>query len=158
MRDGGANTYLEQVGGNSGNSTWRTTASAVNMRVISNVNGVQVTPNGNSWAAISDRNMKERIITIDNGIDKVKALNPVNYYFKNDPDKKHLGFIAQEVQVVLPELVHVPANYDPDSVTGLDNGMSLEYEGIIPVLTKAIQEQQEIIDSLKSRIEALENK
>lgn len=61
--------------------------------------------------------------------------------------KKRLGFIAQDVQKIFPELV------EQDSAGYL----SLDYMGLIPVLVEAVKEQQEIIDQLQVRIETLES-
>lgn len=78
-------------------------------------------------------------------------------------DSVNLGFMAQEVEKVIPEVVVHTAvqnvNIDKQNIT--DNQISQEsygmkYAELIPVLTKAIQEQQKEIESYKSRIEKLE--
>ncbi|MCF6332825.1 MAG: tail fiber domain-containing protein [Draconibacterium sp.] len=61
--------------------------------------------------------------------------------------KKRLGFIAQDVKKIFPELV------EQDSAGYL----SIDYIGIIPVLVEAVKEQQEIIDGLLERVETIEN-
>lgn len=73
-------------------------------------------------------------------------LHPVNYTWK-DNDRKDLGFIAQEIREVLPELVME----SKDSM----NTLLMNYQGVIPVLVKAIQEQQKIIDAQSVSIEKL---
>jgi hypothetical protein len=73
-----------------------------------------------------------------------KSKEKYNAYLAN---KKRLGFVAQDVQKVFPELV------EQDSAGYL----SLDYLGLIPVLVEAIKEQQEIIDKLQGRIETIEN-
>lgn len=100
----------------------------------------------------SDRRLKDNIEPIGYGIDTVARLQPVQF----DMFGKHqLGFIAQDIVGVVPESV-----YDTHiDIDGTDNTrLGMEYSQLIPILTKAIQEQQSIIDALKSRIEALENK
>jgi septal ring factor EnvC (AmiA/AmiB activator) len=67
-------------------------------------------------------------------------LRPVNYTWK-DNDRKDLGFIAQEIREILPELVME----SKDSM----NTLLMNYQGVIPVLVKAIQEQQAEIQQLK---------
>ena len=62
-----------------------------------------------------------------------------------------MGFIAQEVQDYFPELVHE----NIDDKTG-ESFYTLNYDGITVVAVKAIQEQQEIIEQLASRIKDLE--
>ena len=62
--------------------------------------------------------------------------------------KNKLGFIAQELETVFPELVH----YNEES--GLK---SVDYIGVIPVLVEAVKEQQAIIDSLKEKVKESED-
>lgn len=94
----------------------------------------------------SDRNLKENIVSIGNSMDKVMALNPVTFTWKSD-GAMGIGFIAQEVEEVIPELV----NTNDDGTKGI---YSLE---MIPYLVKALQEQQILIEDLKNRIQHLEN-
>ena len=94
----------------------------------------------------SDIKYKENIKTISNGIDKIEKLNPVEFDWNDKSDahkigkKEDAGFIAQEVQKVLPNLVN--ENVDGDLV--------LNYEGIIPYLVQSIQELQERIKQLET--------
>lgn len=116
---------------------------------------------GTSFNTYSDRRYKENISDLEGGLAKVMALKPVRYTYKSTIDmsgKPQLGFIAQDVQSVIPEAI---TDSDTDIVDGVavttqNEYLGMEYIKIIPVLTKAIQEQQEIIEELKSRIEVLE--
>ena len=92
----------------------------------------------------SDRRIKENIKEINCGLKEVLLLNPVSYTNKFT---KHnlLGFIAQEVFDVIPGIVGVPTNYSL--------AYSISILEMIPVLTKAIQEQNSIIDSLKHKLD-----
>lgn len=92
----------------------------------------------------SDISFKENIKPIDNALDKVEKLQGVTFDWKESDSildiKQDIGFIAQDVQKVLPELVREN-----------DNGkLSLRHQGIISVLTEAIKE-------LSDRIKVLEN-
>jgi hypothetical protein len=81
------------------------------------------------------------------------AMRPVTYLMNEEEDtaKKHLGFIAQEVKALMDE--SVDDLIDPDTqFYMMDKG------GLVPVLVKAIQEQQVLITSLTARITALEAK
>ena len=115
----------------------------------------------NAWDTYSDKRIKTDIQPIFNAIDKVNLLNPVYYqkhdsYVENDflnidydSSVKSLGFIAQEVYNVIPEAVN----------TGTTNELwAMDYTKIIPILTKAIQEQNALIKALEQRILILENK
>ena len=68
--------------------------------------------------------------------------------YKGFGDKKQWGFIAQEIKEIFPELV---GKDDEDFLT-------LNYQGFVPLLTKAVQEQQETIDSQNKEIEDLKGR
>jgi hypothetical protein len=104
----------------------------------------------------SDARIKENIASIDSGLDVVNKLNPVTYTYKEEWSKDQstqTGFIAQELLVALEG-----KNYVDGIVQQGGSYMSVAYQNIIPILTKAIQEQQTIINDLKARIETLEAK
>jgi len=108
----------------------------------------QFNSSSGAYTALSDQRLKKNITSVSYGLDSVMSLNPVEYNMVDELDEsqKHLGFIAQEASQVLPSTV----SEFPDGTLGMDR------TEIIPVLVKAIQEQQAIITDLKSRIEALE--
>ena len=87
--------------------------------------------------ALSDENLKKDISTVDGAVDKVKQLRGVAYTWE-ESEEKSIGVIAQELREVLPELV-----------SESENGLSVNYNGIIGVLIEAIKEQQRQIDELK---------
>jgi hypothetical protein len=102
-----------------------------------------------NFANASDARLKDNIREIT-GLDKCLALHPVMFDWKDKTGTDNLGFIAQEVETVLPKSVLVA----PDGDTKI---LSLQSE-IIPVLVKAIQEQQAMIEALTARLAALEAK
>ena len=97
----------------------------------------------------SDERIKKDIEDISYGLDTVKALKPRKYKMKLNDDEQ-IGFIAQEVESLVPEVVNTGETPDGEEQKGMS------YGHLTAVLTKAIQEQQTIIDDLKSRIETLE--
>jgi hypothetical protein len=104
----------------------------------------------------SDERIKENITHLDTGLDVVAKLNPVTYTYKEDWSRDQsiqTGFIAQDLLVALEG-----KNYVDGIVNQSSEYMSVAYQNIIPILTKAIQEQQTIINDLKTRIETLEAK
>jgi hypothetical protein len=93
--------------------------------------------------AYSDIRVKENIKTIDNALNKVKALRGVEYN-KIDNTEKSIGVIAQEIEEVIPQVVKED-----------DQGMkSVAYGNITAVLIEAIKEQQKQIDELKNQLNA----
>ena len=120
--------------------------------------------NDKRWAAVwsfngmiqtSDARLKKNISPLTSSLEKLLALNPVSYQWKSGEDtRSHIGFLAQELETVIPEAVYKPTG---NSETSTDK-YGVNYSTIIPVLVKAIQEQQQQIDELKTRVRALENK
>ena len=104
------------------------------------------------YTTMSDMRLKDDIQSIANALDITSRLKPV-YYSKRRSlaseiyEDKEYGFIAQEVQEILPELVK--------DTGGDDHVLSLDYNSIIAILTKAVQEQQSEIDELKKMVQQL---
>jgi len=108
------------------------------------------------FASLSDAREKTNIQSISGSLEKINALNPVEFDWITDGSHIKAGFVAQEVEQVFPEFVVDNMSNDGQEVRkGLTGGMT---GGIVAHLVKAIQEQQAIITDLKSRIEALESK
>ena len=94
----------------------------------------------------SDISLKENIKPLNNQLETVKKLNPVTFDWKEDKKPyQQIGFIAQEVEKHLPELIE-----------NKDDIKRMSYGNMTAVLVKAIQEQQELIETLTARIETLE--
>jgi hypothetical protein len=111
----------------------------------------QINGNGSGSAAFgsySDIRLKENITNVPSQLEKICALRPVEFDYK-DGSGHQTGFIAQEIQEVYPEAVAVGQN-EMLTVTGWNKTEAY--------LVKAIQEQQAIIQDLKARIAALEAK
>jgi hypothetical protein len=106
-----------------------------------------------TYTASSDSRLKKHITNITYGLNEVMAMRPVTYLMNEEADtaKKHLGFIAQEIKAVLDEAVD-------DLIDPETQFYMLDKGGLVPVLVKAIQEQQTIINDLKARVETLEAK
>ncbi len=103
-----------------------------------------------AFVATSDERLKENIKPISGSLDKVLALNPVSFDWKENGEHIEAGFVAQEVEKVLPE--YTVTDNDEIKTKNLTGGMT---SGYMAVLTKAIQEQQEQIEALKSEIKIL---
>jgi hypothetical protein len=100
----------------------------------------------------SDKNAKDNIApladdkTLSSGINiaKIEQLKGVNYTWKDDKDKKlQVGFLAQDVESVIPEAV---ITNDSTKIK------SMAYTAIIPYLVEAIKEQQAQIETLKKLV------
>lgn len=113
----------------------------------------------------SDRRDKENINDLSYGLDEVMQLRPVSYTWKDaklSNGKPKIGLIAQDVKEVINEVVQDKEWIQEEGSTSrraVDaERMGIYYSDLIPVLVKAIQEQQGTIEVLKKRIEVLENR
>ena len=98
-----------------------------------------------AYTTRSDYDLKDKIQNISYGINEVMQMQPVKYTYKSNGSTQ-LGFIAQDLGVITPEVV------------SFEDKMSVYYNALIPILTKAIQEQNALIKALEQRILTLENK
>ncbi len=107
-----------------------------------------------NFVNISDKREKKKITNISYGLEEILKMRPVSYILKRDPfQETKIGLIAQEVLPLVPEVVKTH-----DWKKLVEGGeyekierkmMGMTYQQLIPVLIKAIQEQQEQIDNLK---------
>ena len=120
----------------------------------STVGSIQTTLSATSFNTSSDYRLKENVIDLTGAADRVQQLAPKRFNFIVDADTTVDGFLAHEVQSVVPE-----------AITGTHNEVDADgnpvYQGIdqsklVPLLTAALQEALTKIDQLETRIEALE--
>ena len=130
---------------------------------------------GTSYNVTSDYRVKENVVAITDGIERLKQLKPSKFNFITDAEKVVDGFIAHEVQDVIPEAVTgekdateeyevTPAEYDDygnlvaEAVMGTrDAYQQIDQAKIVPLLTAALQEAVSKIEALEARIQTLEN-
>jgi Chaperone of endosialidase len=108
--------------------------------------------NGNVYATGvyygSDARLKTDIKDMPYGLEQVIKLRPVTYKWKDGrSDKKQLGLLAQDVESVVPEVIGHSGNSDM---------LSINYTALLPVMIKAVQEQQKVIEGQQARIAKLE--
>jgi len=103
--------------------------------------------NAAAWVYGSDKRLKKNISYLKNGLNIIEQLKPVKFDYIQG-DKRQVGFIAQEVEKVLPDIV----------IKGQDGMLGSRTDSIIPYLVKAIQEQQQEIQALKQWVDRLSKK
>ncbi|WP_428235318.1 tail fiber domain-containing protein [Gracilimonas sp.] len=168
--------FLEVSGGSNSNVGLNVTApTAAELNGDVNISG-NLTVSG-SITETSDRNLKENIQPLQNGLSTIMKLNPTTYNFRGNGEYNgmklstglHYGLIAQEVEEVLPSLVkknlHTYSEMQsegngPDATSETETKKTMEfktmnYTELIPVLIKGMQEQQAEIERLKKEIEEL---
>ena len=117
----------------------------------------------NATIATSDIRFKENIQPLDKGLEIINKLKPVKFNFittteNNFSEFDEIGFIAQDVEGALSTELFAKSVVKKFDEGKEDSPLGLMTEKLIPILTKAIQEQQAIIKALEQRILILENK
>lgn len=81
------------------------------------------------WTPPSDRNLKENIVDLNYGLDEVLEMKPKSFRYKSTPNRQNIGFIAQDMKEVIPEVVY-----------GEEGSMSMDYSALTSVLVNAVKE------------------
>jgi hypothetical protein len=133
-----------------------TTGSATLLNFV-NPNGsvgtVVTSGSSTSYVTSSDYRLKHDIQPMTGALAKVAQLKPVTYKWNAD-DSESQGFIAHELQEVVPECV--TGEKDAVDAEGNPQYQGIDTSFLVATLTAAIQEQQAIITALTARVEALE--
>lgn len=146
--------------------------------VATAVGSISITSSSTAFNTSSDYRLKENVVSITDGIHRLKQLNPSRFNFKIDPDVTVDGFLAHEVSDIVPESISgtkdgmmdeeyeiSPAVYDDDGELVSERVMGTrsvpDYQGIdqsklVPLLTAALQEAVAKIEALEARVAALE--
>jgi hypothetical protein len=101
-----------------------------------------------NWTKASDRRLKRDIEDAPELLDKVVALVPVEFYYTNQDTEtmphKILGFVAQDVEEIFPQLV---------SGSGESDAKYLDYTGLVPALVGALKELKQHYDGRLAELE-----
>lgn len=189
----GSATYGQITGGTTAfggvqGEYYGTNLSGAGVRGISSnqsigVSGQEISYNG--WAVradgdigttggyfiLSDGRLKKDIAPIEKALDKILKMEGVSYHYNTEKYQKYslnprhqLGFIAQDIEKILPEAV-VTKNLSTTNTSRAEEGKDVEVmqvktvnlDAVIPVLVEAIKEQQAQIEDLKKEIQLLKN-
>jgi hypothetical protein len=130
--------YYSKAGGSiNGDVTVRQTLTVVGNTLIQGV-----------LTETSDISLKENILPLENSLDKIMKLNGVSFNKKATPNMKEVGFIAQEVEAIIPDLV---------TETG-EGIKTVSYSRVTAVLVETIKEQQAQINALTDMVNSLTKK
>jgi hypothetical protein len=122
--------------------------------IYSNGNIVNI---NNSYGTLSDARLKENIVDATPKLDKIMQLQVRNFNLIGD-ELKQIGFVAQEIEQVFSSLVDETVDKDSQGIDLGTTTKSVKTSVLIPILVKAIQEQQALIQNLTTRLNALEGK
>lgn len=112
----------------------------------------------------SDAKLKYDVEGLTDATSILKSIVPKQYYYKQDgeaaalnlSDGLQFGFIAQDLEKVLPNLVKDQVQWAGHKKSGQIEYKAVNYVGLIPVLTQALKEQQEYIEQLEKRLTEIE--
>jgi len=143
-----ASTNFDLVGNAGGNDYLSINANGTQRHQFNDAGAAYNTTG--TWGTISDARLKENINDATAKLDDVLKLRVVNYNLKTDPEIKQIGFIAQDIEQVFPGLVE-----QGEPTEDGDFYKSVKTSVLIPILVKAMQEQQTQIDELKNQLTQL---
>ena len=133
----------------------RATSSSAAHQSFSNSNGVvgSIATSGSStsYNTSSDYRLKENVVSISDGITRLKELAPKRFNFIADADTIVDGFIAHEAQAVVPEAVTGTHNEVDDDGNPIYQG--IDQSKLVPLLTAALKEAIAKIEVLEQRLE-----
>jgi len=149
----GATGRFKATGDNSGSgASFQITDTSGNNTFLVRPNGNVLNAN-NSYGSLSDAKLKENIVDATPKLAGLMQVKVRNYNLIGS-DKKQLGVVAQELEQVFPAMVDESFDMDADGNNLSTTTKSVKYSVFVPMLIKAMQEQQAIIENLKARLDA----
>ena len=154
----GANSWTTGVtfAGAAANTIWQTGFTSQALSTSLQATGSII---GNGVYSVSDSRMKENIVDIENGMEFVNNVNPVQFDWK-ELKTKDTGFIAQDLlakgyghlvsaipDATMKEVTESDGNVSPEGLR-----LVVKYESIVPILCKAIQELKAELDAVKAKV------
>ena len=128
---------------------------AMRFRVQGNQSGyIQVNTSSVTYSTSSDYRLKENVVSISDGITRLKQLKPYRFNFKNDSSTTLDGFYAHEASEVVPE--SVVGKKDAVDAEGNIDPQGIDQSKLVPLLTAALQEAVAKIEVLEAKVAALE--
>jgi len=118
------------------------------------VGTITVSTTNTAYNTSSDYRLKENVVDLDGAIDRVKQLAPKRFNFIADADTTVDGFLAHEAQTVVPEAVTGTHNEVDDDGNAVMQG--IDQSKLVPLLTAALQEAIAKIETLETKVAALE--
>jgi hypothetical protein len=109
-----------------------------------------------SFNTSSDYRLKENIVDMTGAINRVKSLAPKQFNFIRNPDTTIDGFIAHEAQAVVPAAVSGTKDAVDDDGNAVMQG--IDHSKLVPLLTGALREAIAKIETLETKVAALEAK
>ena len=117
---------------------------------------IHISQSSTSYGTSSDYRLKENQVNISDGITRLKQLKPYRFNFKKYPDTTVDGFFAHEVTPTVPEAI--TGDKDATNSDGSIKPQNIDQSKLVPLLTAALQEAITKIETLETKVAALEAK
>ena len=117
---------------------------------------IHISQSATSYGTSSDYRLKENQVNISDGITRLKQLKPYRFNFKKYPDTTVDGFFAHEVTPTVPEAI--TGDKDATNSDGSIKPQNIDQSKLVPLLTAALQEAITKIETLETKVAALEAK
>ena len=128
----------------------------------SNVGAISTNGSSTTYATASDYRLKENIVDLVDGITRLKTLKPYRFNFISDTNTTVDGFLAHEVTAVPEAITGIKDEVEPEDndMRGVKKGdpvyQSIDQSKIVPLLVAALQEAIAKIETLETKVAALE--
>jgi len=144
----GGNSFIRHWGNNGAGGYWYSGQNNGNAFVVYNDAGIgtYMSYGNNTWSSTSDQRLKQNITNLTYGLEDILNLRPVSFNFAQSSNLQ-FGLVAQEAINVIPEIVTETWNEGLQS-----NSYGITYNSLVPILIKAVQEQNQEIQTLKSTL------
>ena len=139
-----------------GGNTYFWTDNSGNYRTSSTVTHIGTTSGTVVGTQTSDERLKNILGPVEYGLDTLRQIEPVRYTLKTEPDAEKLGFIAQQVQPLVPQAIFDTNEHIEGEPEDAPTKLGMEYVSLIPVLVNAIKELSDKNDALEARLAAIE--
>jgi hypothetical protein len=117
---------------------------------------IVISQTATAYNTSSDYRLKENEVALSDGITRLKQLKPYRFNFKKDTGTTVDGFFAHEVTPVVPEAIY--GTKDATNSDGSINPQQIDQAKLVPLLTAALQEAITKIETLETKVAALEAK
>jgi hypothetical protein len=123
------------------------------LRISTNSSNIGTTGGTVVGTQTSDERLKNVLGPVEHGLDTLKQIEPVRYSLKSQPDIEQLGFIAQQVQPLVPQSVFDTNEHIEGEPEDAPTKLGMEYVALIPVLVNAVKELSAEVDVLKAQLQ-----
>jgi hypothetical protein len=151
---------IKSVSGSAASTSWHhfnATSGDNNVQNIIIYGNGNIQNANNSYGSLSDAKLKENIVDATPKLEKLNQVRVVTFNLKGEYEQhKQIGVIAQELEQIFPGMVDDTPDRDAEGNDLGTTTKSVKYSVFVPMLIKAMQEQQAIITALTARVSALE--